>query len=194
MNKAAVVPAHFARHLTDGFDKRLAFDVARRPADFDDDDVRARQLSLLVNRRLDFVGDMGNDLHRLSEVLARALLVEHRPIYLARGEVRELIQILVDKPLVVPQVEVGFRPVLGYEHLAVLIGAHRAGVDVDVGIQLLRRNLVAAHLQQPTERRRRDSLAQTGDDASRYENVLRHICIHSPLRFILRFRASRLRP
>ena len=145
MNEAAVVPTHLARHLTDGFDKGLAFDVARRPADFDDDDVRARQLPFLVNRGLDFVGNMRNNLHRLSEVLARALLVEHRPIHLARGEVGELIQIFVDKPLVVSQIEVCFRAVLGNEHLAVLIRAHRAGVDIDVRIELLRRDFIAAH-------------------------------------------------
>ena len=39
------------------------------------------------------------------------------------------------------QVQVGFRPILGDVHLPVLVGAHGAGVHVDVGVQLLRCNL-----------------------------------------------------
>ena len=40
------------------------------------------------------------------------------------------------------EVEVGFRAVVGYENFAVLIGAHRAGVYVDIGVELLGSNLV----------------------------------------------------
>lgn len=43
-----------------------------------------------------------------------------------------------------PDVEVGFGAVVSDEDLAVLEGVHRAGVDVDVGIQLLHDNADAA--------------------------------------------------
>src|SRR5213592_2849172 len=45
-------------------------------------------------------------------------------------------QVLVDEALVVADVEVGLRTVLGHEHLAVLEGAHRARVDVEVRVEL----------------------------------------------------------
>ena len=45
-------------------------------------------------------------------------------------------QVLVDEALVVAQVEVGLRAVVGDEDLAVLVGRHRAGIDVEVGVQL----------------------------------------------------------
>ena len=41
------------------------------------------------------------------------------------------------------QIEVGFGAVLSYENLAVLIRAHSAGVDIYVGVELLRGNLIA---------------------------------------------------
>jgi hypothetical protein len=37
----------------------------------------------------------------------------------------------------VAEVEVGLAPVISDEHLAVLEGVHRAGIHVDVGIELL---------------------------------------------------------
>ena len=39
------------------------------------------------------------------------------------------------------EVEVGFRAVLGYVNLAVLIRTHCAGVDVYIRVELLCRNL-----------------------------------------------------
>ena len=59
--------------------------------------------------------------------------------------------VLVDEPLVVTQVEVGLSAVLGHEHLAVLEGVHRAGVDVDVGVELLHHDPQAAGLEEPSE-------------------------------------------
>ncbi len=46
----------------------------------------------------------------------------------------------VDEALVVAEVEVGLALVVGDEHLAVLEGVHRAGVDVDVRVELLHRD------------------------------------------------------
>ena len=61
-------------------------------------------------------------------------------------------EVLVDEPLVVPEVEVGLGAVLGDEHLAVLERAHRARVDVQVGIELLGLHAEAARLEEaPSE-------------------------------------------
>jgi hypothetical protein len=74
----------------------------------------------------------------------------------------------------VADVEVGLGAVLGHEHLAVLEGAHRPRVDVQVRVELLRADREAAGLQQATERRRDDPLAERGDHATRDEHVLGH--------------------
>jgi len=53
------------------------------------------------------------------------------------------------------EVEVGFGAVVEHINLAVLKRAHRAGIDVEVGIELLERHLESAIFQQRAQRRRR---------------------------------------
>ena len=54
--------------------------------------------------------------------------------------------------LVMPEVEIGLRPVIGDEDLAVLIRAHRARIDVQVRIELAQLHGIAARLQQRAQR------------------------------------------
>ena len=46
-------------------------------------------------------------------------------------------QIFVDEALIVAQVQVSLGAVVGDKDLSVLVGAHGAGVHVEVGVQLL---------------------------------------------------------
>ncbi len=50
--------------------------------------------------------------------------------------------------LVMAEVEIGLGAVVGDEDLAVLIRRHRAGIDVDIGVELAQPHFVAARLQQ----------------------------------------------
>ena len=86
---------------------------------------------------LDFVGDVRNDLHGLAQELAPPLLVDDRQIDLAGGVVRVAGQRAVGEALVMAQVEVGFAAVVEHVDFAVLVGAHRARIDVDIRIELL---------------------------------------------------------
>ena len=143
---------------------------------------------------------MGNDLHRLAQIFAAAFFGEHVPVYLSRSEVGVLVQILVDKAFIMPQVQVGLRAVLGHEYLAVLIGAHGAGVYIDIRVQLLGRHLQTAAFQKAAKRGRRDALAQAGHHAARHKNILRHTLLPLSLfsspgrptarRFLMRFYTS----
>src|SRR5262249_47271489 len=91
-------------------------------------------------------------------------------------------QVLVEEALVVTDVEVGLGAVLGHEHLAVLERAHRAGVDVDVRVELLDLDLQAALLEQPAERGGGDALAEGRDDAAGDEDVLGRTPVHAAVR------------
>ncbi len=71
-----------------------------------------------------------------------------------------------------PQVQVGLRAILRYIALAVLVGVQRAGVHVDVRVQLLDRDREATGLQQFGERRAHNALAQAAGNAAGNENVL----------------------
>ena len=96
----------------------------------------------------------------------------------ARAVARVPGQVLVDEALVVAEVEIGLGAVLGDEHLAVLERAHRARVDVQVRVELLRLHAQAARLQQPSERGGDDAFAERGDDAAGDEHVLRRGVAH----------------
>ena len=113
---------------------------------------------------LDLVGDVRDDLDGAAEVVAAALLADDRVVDRAGGDVRAARGVRVGEALVVAEVEVGLRAVLGDEHLAVLERRHRAGVDVDVRVELLERDLQAARDEQAADRGGGDALAERGDD------------------------------
>ena len=178
MNEEAVFPAHLQRDLPHCFNKGLGLNVTDGAADLCDDDIRLGLIAHAVNKILDLICDMRDDLHGGAQIFPPALLVEHIPVDLSGGQVGKAVQVLVNESLVVPQVQVGLRAVLRHIDLPVLIGAHGAGIHIDIGIQLLGRHLQAAGLQKPPQRSRGDALAQAGDHAARHKNVLCHL-VHS---------------
>ena len=171
MDKQAVGRAHLQRDLPHRLQEGLGLDVANGAADFRDDHVRVGLLAHPVDKFLDLVGDVGNDLDGGAQIFPLALLVQHVPVHLAGGQVGVFVQILVNKTLVVAQVQVGFRAVLGDVHLSVLVGAHGARVHVDIGIQLLGGHLQPPGLQQSAQRRGGNALAQAGNHAAGNENI-----------------------
>src|SRR3546814_5260924 len=68
------------------------------------------------------------------------------------------------------QVEVGLRPVVGHIDLAMLIGRHRARIDIQIGIELPDTDAVAARLQQSREASRHHTFAKRGDHAAGDKN------------------------
>ena len=66
-----------------------------------------------------------------------------------------------------------------------LVGGHRARVDVDVGVELLQPNGQAPRDQQASERGRRDALTQRGDDPAGDEDES-SLLIHGGFRSALR--------
>ena len=81
----------------------------------------------LAHGVLDLVGDVGNDLDGLAEIVAAALLGDDLLVDAAGGQIVVAGQLSVGEALVVAQVEVGLRAVVGDEDLAVLEGRHGAG-------------------------------------------------------------------
>ena len=154
-------------------EEREDLDVADGAADLGDDDVDVVG-GEPADAPLDLVGDVRDHLHGLAEVVAPALGGQHRLVDRAGGGVGVAGQVLVDEALVVPEVEVGLAAVVGDEHLAVLERVHRAGVDVDVRVELLHRDPEAPGLEEPAERGGGEPLAERAGHAARHEDVLRH--------------------
>lgn len=177
VHERGLVAAQAQAHLTRGFQERQRFDVAHRAANFHDRHIRlavVRSLGAALDKGLDLVGDVRNDLHRLAEILTATLLADHGFVDLAGGEVVRLAHLGRDETLVVTKIEVGFSAVLRHEHLAVLERAHRARVDVDVGIEFEEGDFEAARLKNGRERGGGDALAERGHNATGDEYELGH--------------------
>ena len=80
MNQDCIIPADFMLELTDGFEERLAFDIAHRTADFDDGNSRLFIGEIPVKTALDFVCNMRNDLYGSAAVIAPAFFLENGPL------------------------------------------------------------------------------------------------------------------
>jgi hypothetical protein len=98
---------------------------------------------------------VGNDLDGRSEVFTLALLLDDVRVDAARRDVRRAGDLRVRVALVVTEVEVGLGAVVRDVDLAVLVGAHGARVDVDVGIELLHADPQSAALEKHADRGRR---------------------------------------
>jgi len=99
---------------------------------------------------------------KITETIARtaALLADDRLVDLPGGEIVGPVEVDIEEALVVAEVEVRLRAVLGHEHLAVLVGVHGPGVHVDVGVAFEAGDLEPPALQELSQRRRRDPLPE----------------------------------
>ena len=109
---------------------------------------------------------MRNDLHRTSAVVPVPFLVENRPVYFSARHVGIEVQVLIDEALIMPQIQVCLRPVIGHKDLSVLDGVHGSRVHIQIWIQLLHGHMIPSCLEQASERGSRDSFSKTGDDTS----------------------------
>ena len=178
MQERAVARAHLQAHLAHRLEEGQRLDVADRAADLDDGDVDL-VAGAAPHEVLDLVGDVRDHLHRLAEVVAAALLLEHALVDLARGEVVGPLHLGRDEALVVAEVEVGLGAVVGDEDLAVLERRHRARIDVEIRIELDEGDFEAPRFEDRGEGRRSDALAQRGHHAAGDEDELGHCVRHA---------------
>ena len=159
VDEDAVLAAHLQRNLPDRLEEGEALDVAHGAADLGDGDV-GLTVGEVSHHLLDLVGDVRNHLHGLAEKLSPPLLVDHGEVDLAGGVVALPRELGGGEPLVVTEVEVGLAPVVEHIHLAVLVRAHRARVDVDVRIEFLHPHPQAAGFEEHAHRGAREPLPQ----------------------------------
>ena len=160
MHDDRVVVADLENELADGFQKRQSLDVAGRAADFGDQHIGAGILRDGANAVFDLIGDVRNHLHGLAEVVPAAFLHQHGFVDLAAREVVFPRQHAMGETLVMPEVEIRLGAVRQHIHLAVLEGAHRAGIDIQIGVEFLEGHLESAPLQKRAERRRREAFSK----------------------------------
>jgi hypothetical protein len=137
MDVQHIVTPDILAHLANSLQKRQPFDIADSSADFDDHHVCPGLTGNSSDTRLDLIGDVRDDLDRAAKIVATALFLNHRGVNLTCGDIAETGQIHIDKPLIVPKVEIGLGAIFGDEDLTVLVGRHGTGIDIDIGIELL---------------------------------------------------------
>jgi hypothetical protein len=93
-----------------------------------------------------------NHLDRSAEIVSAPLLGDYAGIDAAGRDVVGLARRHAGEALVMAQVEVGLRPVVGDVDLAVLVGTHRPRVDVQIRVELAQAHLETARLEQRAKR------------------------------------------
>ena len=149
VDEADVFAADFEGELAEGFEEEGALDVAHGATDFGDEDFDIGVgFGDVEEALLNLVGDVGNVLHGGAEVFAFALVADDGLEDLAGGKGVELGEFAGGEAFVVTEVEVGFGSVIEDVDFAMLIGRHGAGIDVEVGVELLNHDLVATAFEQ----------------------------------------------
>ena len=183
MDEDDMAARQIVAELADRLEERQALDVADRAADFDQHEVDA--VVALEDEVLDRVGDVRDHLHRRAEIVAAPLLGDQLLIDAPGGDVVLLVGAAAGEAFVMAEVEVGLGAVVGDEHFAVLGRAHRARVDIEIGIELAQADGIAARLQKRAQSRRSQTLAKRGNHAAGDEDIPRHgtLLLTDPNRF-----------
>ena len=138
VNVEAVVAAKLRLELANGLKEGQAFNIAHGAADFDDSNIgRVFAFRKGEHHAFDFVGDVRNNLHRAAQIVAATFLGDNLIVNGTRSGVVLARHGHVEIALVVPEVQIRFRAVIGNKYLAVLERVHGAGVNIDVRIKLL---------------------------------------------------------
>ena len=145
-------------HLANGFQKRQRLNVADGAAD-----LHQRHLGIagrLVDGGLDLVGDVGNHLHGTAQILATTLLTDDALVDLAGGEIVDFTHAHASETLVVTEIQIRFRAVVGDVDLTVLERIHGARIHIDVRIELYQGYADATGFENGSERSGGNTLAQ----------------------------------
>jgi len=92
---------------------------------------------------------VGDDLNRTAAVIAPSFLLQDGPVNFAGGDIGIFAQVFVDKSFVMPQIQIGFRAVVGDKNLTMLYRVHGSRVNIDIRVELLHGNLITTCLQKP---------------------------------------------
>ena len=157
-----VLAALLQADLTDRLKERQRLDVAYGTADFGDADIGVTCAQ--EHGMADFVGNVGNHLHGRAQISSAALAADDRVVDAPGGEIGVPPGLAAaHESLVVSQIKVSFGPVGRYEHLAMLKGAHGAGIHVEVRIQLDHADGQAAGLENRAQGGGGDAFPQRGN-------------------------------
>ena len=151
MDAHGLVAAEIVPQLPDRFDERQALDVPDGAADLANHEIAAVGVS--QREFLDGVGDMRDHLDGCAEIVSSTLLGDDVAIDAAGRNVVRLARRYAGESLIMAEIEVGLRAVVGHIDFAMLVRRHRARVDVQIRIEFPDSDLVATRLEKRPEGR-----------------------------------------
>src|SRR5690554_5106997 len=125
MNKETIFTPDIIGDLADGFNEGVSFHIADSAADFRNDYIYIVLFTNFINMVLDLVDDMGNYLHSTSSIGSGTLALYYAKINLTGSNVAFRSQIDIGKTLVMPDIKIVFRAILGNKNLTVLNRTHQ---------------------------------------------------------------------
>ena len=168
----ATAPWRFLAKLADRLKKRQAFNVTHRATDFHQHKIMV--IIAGADEIHDRIRHMGNDLHSCPQKITAPFLGDDVLVNPPRCDVVLLVGMTSGEAFVMAQIKIGFRAIIGHKNLAVLIGAHGARIDVEIGIKLPQTDLVSPRLQQGPKGCRCEAFSEGRNHAACNENVTRH--------------------
>ena len=130
--------------LSDGFQKRLAFNITHRTAYFDNGNSGIFICKVTIETTFDLICDMRDHLNGTTAVITTTLLLQNRPVNLAGGNVGIFIQIFINESLIMSKIQIGFCTILRDKNFTMLDRVHRAGINIDIRIKFLHGDLITS--------------------------------------------------
>src|SRR6266699_3255308 len=129
-----LTPPNVFAHLANSFKKWLTLNVTHCTTNFHNDYISIRAPCYSVNTIFNLISNMWNNLDRTSKILPTPLFSNDGSIYLSGRHIIDLIGRLISKALVVTQIQIGLCTIICDKNLAMLVGGHRTGININIGI------------------------------------------------------------
>ncbi len=144
MHIDGVAARQFVAELANRFEEGHRLDVADGSADFAQNEIVI--VIAFEDELLDLVGNVRDHLHRGAQIVATTLFFQNVLVDPACGDVVLLVGRAPREALIMAKVQVGLGTVIGDENLTMLIGRHRARINIQVGIEFTDANAVPTGL------------------------------------------------
>src|SRR5437879_13163837 len=119
-----VIAPNILAHLANGFQEWFPLNIADSTTNFHNNHVCIRTTSYSLHTLFNLVGDMRNNLNSSSQILTAPLFANYRGINLSSSDIVDLIGGLINKTLIVAQVQVGLRAIICDKNFTMLICRH----------------------------------------------------------------------
>ena len=138
MDQNGILFSNLMLELSDGFQKRLAFNITHRTTYFDNGNSGIFICKVTIETTFDLICDMRDHLN------GTTLLLQNRPVNRAGGNVGIFIQIFIDESLIMSKIQIGFCTILRDKNFTMLDRVHRAGINIDIRIKFLHGDLITS--------------------------------------------------